>query len=493
MRQSKMTATMMAKTYRSFLFLLLVLCIHYTTVAKHVYSDSFPTNDEFDFSILDVYNVHGSPYGGFGRATRSRMAALPLQLPGTVGEYNEQDKEMYMEVRDGDGRLFACRVYHEDELTPSSLAESMFNTAQLSAVASHRYEEDIVENQTEDKETQDSPGEETDTGLTDEAKKEEQVHRVLDKLNGICTQVHKGWWSYEWCHGAKVTQFHVHVEKGKVQQIQTESVTNLGVYASSKVYTEGDPEDKKEVNRIVAEKIKEIEGESDEDEPKELAVVVHEFEDGAMCEETGKPRRTQVKLKCCPLKSMNRLRRAVLFNGHPVASNIAAITKMQEASVCNYSIEVCTPVLCEGLAEAFEGNSLVAKEGTNNDNKLVTTPFGSPEKRENESIREMLAGTLRNVCLTFQNGGWYVDIESADGCAALENRLFSYVLIFKPLEIHLGGYMKFVTESKYVSFMKRFSLTQSLVPILECPNQYTFSGNIPRISRIFQTKTSQST
>jgi hypothetical protein len=283
------------------------------------------------------------------------------------------------------------------------------------------------------------------------------------------------------------------VEKGKVQQIQTESVTNLGVYASSKVYTEGDPEDKKEVNRIVAEKIKEIEGESDEDEPKELAVVLHEFEDGAMCEETGKPRRTQVKLKCCPLKSMNRLRRAVLFNGHPVASNIAAITKMQEASVCNYSIEVCTPVLCEGLAEAFEGNSLVAKEGTNNDNKLVTTPFGSPEKRENESIREMLAGTLRNVCLTFQNGGWYVDIESADGCAALENRLFSYVLIFKPLEIHLGGYMKFVTESKYVSFMKRFSLTQSLVPMLECPNQYTFSGNIPRISRIFQTKTSQST
>ena len=38
----------------------------------------------------------------------------------------------------------------------------------------------------------------------------------------------------------------------------------------------------------------------------------------------------------------------------------------------------------------------------------MTTPFGSREKKENESIREILAGTLKNVCLTFRNGGWYV-------------------------------------------------------------------------------------
>ena len=363
------TMTMMMRARRRSFLLWLVLCVHSTTIAKHVYSDSFPTNDEYDFNILDVYNMHGSPYGGFGRATRSRMAALPLQLPGTVGEYNKDDKESFMEMRDGDGRLFACRVYHEDELTPSSLSESMFTTAQLSEVALRANEDDIIENQKEEeKEIQDSPVEEADTGLTEEEKTVKQVHQVLNKLNGICTQVHKGWWSYEWCHGAKVTQFHVHVEKGKTQQIQTESVTNLGEYSSSNVYTDGDPEDKKEINRIVAEKIKEIQGESDEDEPKELAVVVHEFEGGAICEETGKPRRTQVTLKCCPFKRMNRLKRAVLLHGQAVASNIAAITKMQETSVCNYSIEVCTPLLCEGLAEAFEGSSLVAKEGTNNDN-----------------------------------------------------------------------------------------------------------------------------
>lgn len=410
--QNNDRVTMMAHARCSFV-LLLVLLVHSTTIATHLYSDSFPTNDEYDFNILDVYNMHGSPYGGFGRATRSQMAALPLQLPGTVGEYNHGEKEIYMEMRDGDGRLFACRVYHQDELTPSSLQESMFTTAQMSSHVAFRNDdkEEIVENQQKE-EIKESQAKETDAGVTDDAKKVEQVHHVLDKLNGICTQVHKGWWSYEWCHGAKVTQFHVHVEKGKTQQIQAESVTNLGEYTSSNVFTNvvDHPEDKKkEMNPIVAEKIKEFKGESDDDdEPEELAVVVHEFENGDLCEETGKPRRTQVTLKCCPFKRMNRLKRAVLLHGQVVASNIAAITKMQETSVCNYSLEVCTPLLCQGLAEAFEGTSLVAKEGTNNDNKLVTTPFGSREKKENESIREILAGTLKNVCLTFRNGGWYV-------------------------------------------------------------------------------------
>jgi len=386
--------------------LVLVYCCSITISANHVYSDSFPTNDEYDFNILDPHHIHGSPYGGFGRATRSRLAALPLHLPGTVGEYTGEEEVSFMEMRDGDGRLFACRVYHEDELTGNSLAESMFNTARLAPllnkdgeVVSNTVKETIVEETT--KEAVTAGSEEVNSELS----RVLQATQVLDKLDGVCTQIHRGWWSYEWCHGNKVTQFHVRVESG---QGQVESITSLGAYSTSTVYTDGDPDEQDDKTRAALAALnKEEEDDAEEDETKELAVVLHDFENGDVCPETKKPRRTQVKLKCCPLKRMNRLKRAVLFHGDPVASNIAAITKMKETSVCNYSLEVCTPLLCEGVAEAFE-DGLVAKEVKKDTGKLMPASLAFHERKGTESIREILQGTLKNVCLRFFNGGWYV-------------------------------------------------------------------------------------
>ena len=41
---------------------------------QHVYTDSFPTNDEYDIMALDPSTAYGTPYGGFSRATASRLA-----------------------------------------------------------------------------------------------------------------------------------------------------------------------------------------------------------------------------------------------------------------------------------------------------------------------------------------------------------------------------------------------------------------------------------
>ena len=78
---------------------------------------------------LDPSTPYGTPYGGFSRATASRLASLPLKLPsiGTGADSDEFDP-MYTTVRDMYGRPFACRVYHEDELEPISLEGSMFDT-----------------------------------------------------------------------------------------------------------------------------------------------------------------------------------------------------------------------------------------------------------------------------------------------------------------------------------------------------------------------------
>ena len=100
---------------------------------------------EYDFQILDPHSLHGSPYGGFGRATKHRLAALPLHLPPIVslgsssdgtgsihpagssdGTEEDDDAHIYMHVRDASGILFACRVYDEDELDPSSWNDGMF-------------------------------------------------------------------------------------------------------------------------------------------------------------------------------------------------------------------------------------------------------------------------------------------------------------------------------------------------------------------------------
>jgi hypothetical protein len=264
------------------------------------------------------------------------------------------------------------------------------------------------------------------------------IDKALSKLKGICTQIHMGWWSYEWCHDQRVAQFHIHVlQQGRDTKLRLDDVTSLGTKASrtiemadtDEVVKEGEVKnmaandykasvlsDKpKESEVTIAEKgqvLKIAKDDSKEssspEKPKELGVIIDEFENGDICDETQLPRRTTVKLFCCPLETMRTFKNAVVYNGHPVESDIAAIHMLKETQVCNYYLEVCTPLLCEGLAEAFE-NGLVAKELPPKE-KIESNPVSrSPgERKKNESVREILEATLQNTCLRFFNGGWWV-------------------------------------------------------------------------------------
>jgi hypothetical protein len=113
---------------------LLVLTIP-ATDCRHLYTDSFPNEGEYDGNILDPFHLHGSPFGGFSRATKSRLASLPLYLPDISEEALTTENAMYFEVRDEQGRPFACRVYNEDELEPDSLDESMFDAPRRRATS----------------------------------------------------------------------------------------------------------------------------------------------------------------------------------------------------------------------------------------------------------------------------------------------------------------------------------------------------------------------
>lgn len=94
--------------------------------------------------------------GGWSRASRSRLAALPLRLVGDSIFWNEQHETEennneeenaeiqseekksrieaagpYFTIRDGIGRQFVCHIYDERELTPKSMSESMFDAPVL--------------------------------------------------------------------------------------------------------------------------------------------------------------------------------------------------------------------------------------------------------------------------------------------------------------------------------------------------------------------------
>jgi hypothetical protein len=116
---------------QQYILLSLFFLTKFAVESGHVYSDSFPSSyEEYTYDVLDPLTVYGSPYGGFSRATSSRLAALPLVLP-EVPEETPSEDPAYMQVRDAQGRLFACRVYHEDELDPESLNDSMFDAPRL--------------------------------------------------------------------------------------------------------------------------------------------------------------------------------------------------------------------------------------------------------------------------------------------------------------------------------------------------------------------------
>lgn len=179
---------------------------------SHHYTDSFPTYDEYDFAVLDPEHIYGSPYGGFSRATRSRLAALPLFLPD-LSDKEPSDDPLHMEVRDAEGRLFVCRVYHEDELDPDTLEESMFNCPKLRKLESTTSTQDMPsapnQSEVEKSELSNTMVTKTDESIDSnkggvdgyKGNKLLQIQARLGELDGICGQMHKGWWSYEVCFG----------------------------------------------------------------------------------------------------------------------------------------------------------------------------------------------------------------------------------------------------------------------------------------------------
>lgn len=139
-----------------------------------------------------------------------------------------------------------------------------------------------------------------------------------------CLNGGTGWWKYEFCYGKTVEQYHIEKDGKKTSIL---------------------------LGRFNKEKHLEWIKNNPQKRPKPLGVrkqLSHFYSDGTICDKTGKPRQTVVKLKC-------------LEN----AANLGAVSLyLLEPKYCEYVLGVESPLICEILQRADE-NGLVEPELVN--------------------------------------------------------------------------------------------------------------------------------
>eukprot|EP00934_Nitzschia_sp_Nitz4_P008831 Nitzschia sp. Nitz4//scaffold64_size103689//19678//21438//NITZ4_004424-RA/size103689-processed-gene-0.97-mRNA-1//-1//CDS//3329556094//8821//frame0 len=368
---------------------------------------------EYDHIVLDPDTPYGSPYGGFSRATSSRLARLPLELDST-GQDLKTYQPTFFQIHDFAGRPYSCRTYHEDELEQESLETSMFDLAVLKGESPSRplppAEKALPQAQRKQIDAPESPGDETapteggdsidQSGMEKPipTNTEQIVHTLVEKLQGMCAQYHHGWWSYEWCYKDKIEQFHVEIQSkdGERPHLEVVDLTNLGEFNERRIYTADEdslPETTEETRRKVHRNMKET---------NDAIAEVHDmFTNGDTCPGTGRPRETEAILKCCTPKLIDQLKGTVLKEGDPIKTSLLAFHHAVESDVCTYSLTLCTPLLCKA--------EVTAKEKKNTTEDL--SPQLSASQVEDMSIQEIIEASFvrgRNECIEFGSGGWWV-------------------------------------------------------------------------------------
>ena len=457
---------------RLFLFILCIQTIREISAQDdgfggRSYTDFFPDNAAYDSFVLDPYHIHGAPFGGFSRSAQSKLASLPLHLPEIL-EYERatetKNNALYFDARDDNGRLFVCRLYHEDELAAESLHDSMFtapilrgkvfesdvtasveqtntdlpvytlNEAAVSSTEStlphDTTTKDTTETQILTKQLDSSqtaiegdksdasvtavkksvPLEEEKTGIStiaqtnvlDDTTKSPQnienkmleIEIRLQELHSICGQIHKGWWSYEWCFEEAITQFHIDYN-AETNTIQVENILDLGHYN----------------RRIILLDMKNLPTNEFAENTPEIARVTDVYTDGSVCDETGESRVTNVNMVCCSENIAQQHKGMLHKQGHPVTSNIAVFVDIQEDDdiLCLYNVTVCTPLLCDtsDINDGAGSSDVSGKSEYRVLSRSTPTDKELAMAKENESIREILDRVLNMLCLQTNHGGWW--------------------------------------------------------------------------------------
>lgn len=257
-----------------------------------------------------------------------------------------------------------------------------------------------------------------------------EILKALDTLKGICSQIHLGWWSYEWCHDEDVKQFHVGVSStGAMNQNQlsyeVQDVTLVGHFngAMEIIYPAGNYATAEDSQGTTITMLRGSDGKiidtdirvHTKDEANEWKLSHHNnevlrryhknssfdnrgpiikltFDHGDMCDEIGYPRQMSVEMRCCTDDEMLRFMKSKTQVSSAKTSLTkkdmpkAALVGVEESKrdICHYTSQVCTPVLCPDQNQ-------VAVSSKQPKAAITTESF------QNEDIQNELANALETA------------------------------------------------------------------------------------------------
>jgi len=145
---------------------------------------------------------------------------------------------------------------------------------------------------------------------------------LLEPLRRSCLVRHEGWWTYEFCYGRQIRQFHLIADGGNHpgasgggSEVQTEYILGKADKAATKAAQDGTLDE--------TQFLKPPSPEADIYAPHTLEL---EMGDGTLCELTGRPRATTVEFAC---------------------GQTDAIQSVNEVHTCHYKVVISTQKLCK--------------------------------------------------------------------------------------------------------------------------------------------------
>ncbi|CAK9794917.1 Endoplasmic reticulum lectin 1 [Anthophora quadrimaculata] len=172
--------------------------------------------------------------------------------------------------------------------------------------------------------------------LADQGFSPAEVSPVKNFLSGkSCLRGGNGWWKYEFCYGRFVVQYHI-------ERDDKNTIVSLGKF-----------DKQKHLEWIAAHPHKKPKS------PELRKQLSHFYSDGTICDKTGNPRQTEVKLKC--------------VESHAASPSSVSLFLL-EPKTCEYVLGVESPLICDILEYADE-NGLLSEKFEVNFDKLKTTVF----------------------------------------------------------------------------------------------------------------------
>ncbi|KAF2436569.1 hypothetical protein EJ08DRAFT_729076 [Tothia fuscella] len=169
------------------------------------------------------------------------------------------------------------------------------------------------------------------------ARAETRGWELIKGLEENCLYFFSGWWSYSFCHGEGVRQFH-QLPPGRGVPLGSPPVEDNNVQSYVLGKFEGAPKggERKTLDgemkreRISGQEMRE-QGLARLETKGEARYLVQKLKGGTTCDLTGKERRIEVQFHCQP-------------------NNVDRITLIKEVATCQYLMVISTPRLCNDIA-----------------------------------------------------------------------------------------------------------------------------------------------